>query len=131
MQSALNNADEAKTLLYAIDLKAVMADDQFSKEMQRQFGPLLGGAANAEMLKHLESLSLDGSLSGDDAILRATLVCKDTDTAADAKKMAEGGQAVLRQVVQAMPGAPKDLADAIGAVKFEVDAAPGYRPRAK
>ena len=103
MQGALKEADEAKTLLYAIDLKAVTADDQFAKDMQRQFGPLLGGAANAEMLKRFESLALDGSLSGDDAVLCATLVCKDADTAADAKKMAEGGQVAIRQIVQAAP----------------------------
>ncbi len=121
MQNALKGTDEAKTLLYAIDLKAVMADDQFAKDLQRQFGPLLGGAGNVEMLKRLESLSLDGGLSGDDAALRATLVCKDADTAAGAKRMAEGGQAVLRQIVQVMPRAPKEIADSINAVKFSVD----------
>jgi hypothetical protein len=121
MQSALKDADDAKTLLYAIDLKALTADDQFAKDMQRQFGPFLGGAANAEMLKHLESLALEGSLNGDDAVLRATLVCKDADTAADAKKVAEGGEVALRQVMQAMPRTPKELADSINAVKFTVD----------
>ncbi len=121
MQSALKDADEAKTLLYAIDLKAITADEQFTKDMQRQFGPLFGGAGNVEMLKRLESLSLDGNLSGDDAVLRATLVCNDAVTAADAKKMAEGCQAVLRQVVQVMPRAPREIADSINAIKFTVD----------
>jgi hypothetical protein len=121
MQSALKDADEAKTLLYAIDLKAVAADDKFAKDMQRALGPLLGGAGNVEMLKRFESLSLDGSLSGDDAVLRAVLVCKDIDTAGDAMKMAEGGQVALRQIVQSAPGAPKELADAINAVMFNVD----------
>jgi hypothetical protein len=115
MQSALNITDEAKTIVYAIDLKAVTADGQFAKDMQRQFGPLLGG--NAELLKRLECLSVDGGLSGDAATLRATLVCKDAEAAANAEKIT----VALRQIIQAAPGVPKEVSGAINDIKLTVD----------
>jgi hypothetical protein len=123
MQSVLKDADDAKTVLYAIDLKAVTADDQFAKNLQPSLGPLLGGAANVEMLKRFDSLALDGNLSGDNAIFRATLVCKDAEAAAEANKMAVGGQAALRTIVQSVPGAPQELGEAIGGIKFTIDGA--------
>ena len=89
-QGLLKSADASKTLVYAIDLKAVAGDEEFAKNLQRNLGPLL--AQNSEMIKAVESLALDGSLKGDDAVLQATLVCKDAATAADAKKAVEGAR---------------------------------------
>jgi hypothetical protein len=119
LQNSLKDADEGKTLLYLIDLRAVTADEEFVKNASRMFGVLV--EKNPEMFKQFDSLALDGSLNGDNAALRATLACKDTQAAADAKKMAECAQVMVSKIIEASPRAPKELADSINTVKFTVD----------
>lgn len=121
MQGLLKDVDASKTLVYAIDLKAVAGDEEFVKNLQRQFGPLLGN--NGELLKGLESLSLDGSLKGDDAVLRAALVCKDAATAADAKKVIDGVREMLGKMIKASPRAPQDVAESVDSVAPTIDGA--------
>ena len=121
MQSLLKDADASKTLVYVIDLKAVAGDDEFVKNLQREFGPLLGN--NGDLLKGLDSLALDGSLKGDDGVLRAALVCKDAATAADAKKVVDGAQDMLRKIIKASPRAPQDLAESVDSLALTVDGA--------
>jgi hypothetical protein len=120
MQLALKNVDASKTVVYAIDLKACFADEQFVKDFQRTMGPMLPGISG-DALKQYESLALDATLAAEEAKLRATLLCKDADTAGDAKKMAEAAQVLLRQVIQASPRAPQELADAIKSISFTLD----------
>jgi hypothetical protein len=121
MHGLLKDADAAKTLVYAIDLKTVAGDEEFAKNLQRNLGLLL--EKNGEMIKAVESFALDGSLKGDDSVLRATLVCKDAATADDAKKAVEGAQEMLRMIVKASPRAPHDVAASVDSVALTVDGA--------
>ena len=68
MDGLLKGADDGKTLVYALDLKGVAADEDFMKSLQRQFGPLLG--ASGDILKHIDSLAADASLKDADGVLR-------------------------------------------------------------
>ncbi len=121
MQGLLKDADASKTLLYAIDLKAVAADEQFLKALQGQLGPFL--ANNGDLLKQFESLAVDASLKDDDAVLRATLACKDAAAAADAKKMVEGAQVMVRKLIETLPGAAKNVAQSVGSIAVTAEGA--------
>jgi hypothetical protein len=119
MQGLVKDADASKTMVYAIDLKAVAADEQFLKSLQDQLGPLM--ANNGDLLKQFESLSVDASLKDDDAVLRATLACKDSGAAADAKKMVEVAQVVLRKMIETLPRAPQDVAESVGSITLTAE----------
>jgi hypothetical protein len=121
MQGLLKDTDASKTLVYAIDLKSVSGDEEFVKNLQRQFGPLLGNSG--DLIKGLESLALDGSLKGDDTVLQAALVCKDATTAADAKKAIEGVREMLNKLIKMLPHAPQDVAASVDSIALTVEGA--------
>ncbi len=121
MDGLLKGADDGKTLVYALDLKGVAADEDFMKSLQRQFGPLLG--ASGDILKHIDSLAADASLKDADGVLRATLACKDAQAAGDAKIVVGAAQAMLRKVVEASARAPQDIAESVGSIALTADGA--------
>jgi hypothetical protein len=125
LASAAKDADFTKTLVFVFDLKALAADERFSSSFKRDFGPLFGDATNIEFLKKLNSLCLEGVLKGSDATFRASLTAKDAETAGDVKKVVGAAQIALRGTLQnaTLPRVPKEVVDAIDAVKFSVEGA--------
>ena len=89
----------------------------------RGLGGLFGDAASGGFLKKLESLSLEGSLNKSDAVFWGSLTTKDAETAANAQKVVEAAQVLLRGRLQALPRMPKEVLDAIKGIKFTVEGA--------
>jgi hypothetical protein len=121
LQKAVKDVDFAKTMVLIV-LKAAV-NETTAREFQNDFGPLFGNAINSEFLKKLESVSLEASLKGSDAVVRGSLAIKDAQSASDVKKVVEAAQIALRGKLQAMPRVPKDVLDAIDGVKFAVEGA--------
>jgi hypothetical protein len=120
-ERAAKDTDFTKTLACVFDLKALAGEERFSKDFKREFGPLFGDAIDGEFLKKLDSLSFDGALKGPDATLRASLTAKDAESAGDVKKTVEAAQSSLRGMLKKLPRAPKEVVDAVDAVKFSVE----------
>ena len=102
------------------DLKALAADEKFAGGFKREFGPLFGGATNGDFLKKLDSLSFDGILKGSDAPPRIAYSQRRGDRRRR-KESRRGGPESARATLQKMPRVPKEVLDAIGAVKFSVE----------
>ncbi len=123
LQRAVKDTDLTKTLAFVMDLKALAADEKFVTIYNRGLGGLFGDAASGGFLKKLESLSLEGSLNKSDAVFWGSLTTKDAETAADAQKVVEAAQVLLRGRLQALPRMPKEVLDAIKGIKFTVEGA--------
>ncbi len=123
LASAVKDTDFSKTLAFVFDLNALAGNRRFAGSFQHEFGPLFGDATKIEFLKKLDSLSFDGTLKGSDATVRASLTTKDAETAGDVKKVVEAAQIALRGTLQKLPRVPKEVVDAISAVKFSVEGA--------
>jgi hypothetical protein len=119
LQSAVRSTDFAKTLAYAIDLKAAV-NETFTREFTREIAPVFGGAIDIEFVKKLDGLCFDATLTGPGAVVRGSLIAKDAGTAGDVKKVVEAAQVAMSGMLRKLPRAPKEVADAIDAVKFSV-----------
>ena len=123
LQRAVKDTDFTKTMAWAIDLKALVGNEKFTSDFNRDVGPLFGEASKSEFLKKLESFFFEGSLKGSDAIVRAWLTTRDAETAADVRKRVEVAKIILRGMLQGLPRVPKDVLVAINAIKVTVEGA--------
>ena len=121
MRDALCATDLGKTFAVAVDVKGMMASEEASRTMQQN----LGGAAglqglNGELIKNVLGFAFDASLDSSRATCNATLMCKEAKVAEDAKKMLEGGQVVLRNMLKGQKDVPGEVPDMVDAIKFTV-----------
>jgi len=121
-QTALNAADFTKTVTEVIDFQAIAGNEAALKTFNRSFG-FLFGPSNDELLKKLQSASFNGSLKGSDAQFRGSLVTKDGSAAEQAKKNVADAKVQLHGMLEKQPRVPKELLDAIDAIKLGVDGA--------
>jgi hypothetical protein len=130
MQNAMSETDFSKTLAFAVNVKELVASENFMDE----FKGLAGGPAQSggskgpngvdeRSLQSLLGLVVDASLDSSKATVRATLLFQDAKFAEDAKKTFEDGQVALRNNLKTMPGAPRELSDLVDAIKFSVSGA--------
>ena len=92
--------------------------------------PSSAAQIDIEFVKKLDGLCFDATLTGPGAVVRGSLIAKDAGTAGNVKKVVEAAQVAMSGHAAETTRAPKEVADAIDAVKFSVAARKSV-PRAK
>ena len=127
MQNALSETNFSKTMAVAVNVKGLMASEDFARDVKQRIGnnsELKGlEGLDEQFMQNLLGLAVDASLDSSKATVNATLLCKDAKFAEDAKKILEGGQVIMRNTLKGMHGAPRELSDVVDGVKFSVSGA--------
>lgn len=106
MKNACKDADFSRSVTLVVSFQGA--------SKQGAFAQALGDNAQA-VLDALESLVVNANLGSSDITVQAVATCKDTKSAEDIRKLAEGGVAMAK-----LGGnVPKEVKDLLGQLKFD------------
>jgi hypothetical protein len=117
MESALKQVGFKDGLMLVLDYPGMPERER--KSMLTEIGRLIPGAA--EIAPNVQAFAMRAN--GQDKVkLSATLFCKDAASAAEAKKVADGGIVAIKALIKDDPEQPADLRAAMKEVRSFLDA---------
>jgi len=108
MRASLRQADFSQTVAFAADVHLFHIEDKKGSGVEQRFlEPLVGVAGSARV--------------GNDLDVKLTVLCKDAETADDARKLADAGLVLLKYFARDQKDFPKEGLDLIKKVKVSAE----------